>query len=51
MNVLIRNESDAGKELIAKAIHDNPLRSGIRIINLSYAALPENFLEIRIRRS
>ncbi len=43
--VLIRGESGVGKELVARAIHDNSLRRDGPFITLNCAALTESLLE------
>ncbi len=43
--VLLRGESGAGKELIAKAIHYNSLRSKRPFIKVNCAALPEPIID------
>ncbi len=44
-NVLIFGESGVGKELVAKAIHDNSLRSTKPFVSINCSAIPENLLE------
>jgi two-component system NtrC family response regulator len=43
--VLLRGESGAGKELLAKALHRLSPRSAKRFIAINCAAIPENLLE------
>ena len=43
--VLLRGDSGTGKELIARAIHDNSLRGEQAFVKVSCAALPENLIE------
>jgi two-component system, NtrC family, nitrogen regulation response regulator NtrX len=43
--VLIHGESGVGKELIARAIHRNSLRSRERFIQVNCAAIPEELIE------
>jgi len=43
--VLITGESGTGKDLIAKAIHANSLRSDRPLITINCGSLPENLLE------
>jgi DNA-binding NtrC family response regulator len=44
-NVLITGETGTGKELIAKAIHENGLRAAKRLYALHCGAIPEGLLE------
>jgi len=44
-NVLICGETGAGKEVIARAIHDKSIRKDKPLIKVNCAALPENLLE------
>jgi len=44
-NVLITGETGTGKELFAKAIHENSARAGNNFITVDCAALPENLIE------
>jgi two-component system response regulator PilR (NtrC family) len=44
-NVLISGESGVGKELVAKAIHENSLRSRSAFVSINCSAIPENLLE------
>ncbi|OIR03120.1 transcriptional regulatory protein ZraR [mine drainage metagenome] len=44
-NVLITGESGVGKELVARALHDNSERSEGPYVAVHCAALPENLLE------
>ena len=43
--ILIRGESGVGKELVAKAIHDQSQRSKQQMIKINCAAIPEMLLE------
>jgi two-component system nitrogen regulation response regulator NtrX len=43
--VLLLGESGAGKELIARAIHRNSLRSKERFVQVNCAAIPEELIE------
>ena len=43
--VLLLGESGAGKELVARAIHRNSLRSRDRFIQVNCAAIPEELIE------
>lgn len=45
LNVLITGESGAGKELFAKAIHENSARSNGNLVVVDCAALPETLIE------
>jgi two-component system response regulator HydG len=46
--ILITGESGAGKEIVAKAIHDMSERSVKRFVKVSCAALPETLLEAEL---
>ncbi len=43
--VLITGHSGTGKELIAKAIHENSLRSSKKMVTVNCAAIPEQVIE------
>ncbi len=45
VSVLILGETGVGKELFARAIHDNSSRRESRLITLNCAAIPENLVE------
>jgi two-component system NtrC family response regulator len=44
-NVLITGETGTGKELFARALHENSSRAGQNIITVDCAALPESLIE------
>jgi two-component system nitrogen regulation response regulator NtrX len=43
--VLIRGESGVGKELVARMIHNNSLRSRERFVQVNCAAIPDDLIE------
>ena len=47
-NLLILGESGVGKELVARAIHENSARQGRPFIPLNCAAIPETLLEAEL---
>lgn len=44
VNVLVTGETGTGKELFAKAIHDNSSRKDVRFVVVDCTALPENLV-------
>jgi DNA-binding NtrC family response regulator len=47
-NVVIRGESGVGKELVARALHDQSPRRGRAFISVNCAALPEGLMEAEL---
>lgn len=43
--ILVRGESGVGKELVAKAIHDQSPRSQLQMVKINCAAIPEMLIE------
>ncbi len=43
--VLIRGETGCGKELVARAVHDQSMRRGQAFVAINCGALPENLIE------
>ncbi len=43
--VLILGDTGTGKELVARAVHDQSLRSGMAFVAINCGALPENLIE------
>jgi Nif-specific regulatory protein len=43
--ILIRGESGVGKELVARAIHDQSSRNKMQMISINCAAIPETLIE------
>ena len=47
-NVIIRGESGVGKELVARALHDQSPRRGRAFVSVNCAALPEGLMEAEL---
>ncbi|HUJ32351.1 MAG TPA: sigma-54 dependent transcriptional regulator [Candidatus Acidoferrum sp.] len=47
-NVIVRGESGVGKELVARALHDQSPRRGRAFISVNCAALPEGLMEAEL---
>jgi len=47
-NVLILGESGSGKELVARAVHENSSRRGKHFVPLNCAAIPDELLEAEL---
>ena len=47
-NVIIRGESGVGKELVARALHDQGPRRGRTFVSVNCAALPEGLMEAEL---
>jgi transcriptional regulator with PAS, ATPase and Fis domain len=47
-NVIIRGESGVGKELVARALHDQGPRRGRPFVSVNCAALPEGLMEAEL---
>lgn len=43
--VLVLGETGTGKELVARALHDQSLRAGMAFVPINCSALPENLIE------
>ena len=46
--ILISGESGTGKELVAKSIHAQSKRSGLEMISINCATIPESLIEVEL---
>jgi DNA-binding NtrC family response regulator len=46
--ILISGESGTGKELVAKSIHAQSKRSGLKMISVNCATIPESLIEVEL---